>query len=123
VWSLALLSAVALAACGSRVDFIKLNRPPSALHARPADRVELFTMGPPVRPYVELGLIEGHRKSLSREDASETLLAMREEAGRRGCDALVVTGGADVVRSDPFTKDVETLKGYRGTCLVYVTVP
>jgi hypothetical protein len=46
---------------------------------------------------------------------------MREEAGRQGCEGLVVNGSNDavIVGGGGGTVSGGTLKGYRATCIVY----
>ena len=51
----------------------------------------------------------------------DVFASLRAEAGRRGCDGLIVTGSKDstVGSLGQGTGTTRTLEGYRGTCIVY----
>ena len=106
--------------CGTSVSFIPLNEPPGPRASKPPEAVEVLTAGPPNRPYVEVGLLEARQDSAYSLDGSARIIAeMRERAAELGCDALVVTGSSDIVQPDFLSDTVDTLRGYRGTCIVY----
>jgi hypothetical protein len=88
----------------------------------------------PSAPFVEISIIEARQASeISAHDESKVIGKLREEAGRQGCDALVLTGSADqVVGSGSGYTDqgtgfssssIKTLKGYRGVCIVFTATP
>ena len=112
-------AAALLAACGSSATFIPTRQLAEPPRARPTESVELFTAGPPARPYVELGIIEGSQDThLSPHGTAEILTSMRETAGRYGCDALVLTGAANRDGVD-VEGNARTVQGIRGTCVVW----
>jgi len=116
--SLAFLS---LAAC-VRVDYIPLNDPPHAMVPRDPGQVQVFQTEKPTRPYAEVATIEKQSGSTSPETIMEK---MREEAGKRGCDGLILTGNNDAtITTGSFNRrggsiNTQELKGYRGMCIVY----
>lgn len=75
-----------LAACGPKVTVTPLNPSPRPFTPRNALAVEIFTTGLPQQPYVEVAAL-----SAKGGNAEEHVPAMREEAGKMGCDALVFT--------------------------------
>lgn len=108
--------------CGATMlRWTPLHPPPREMRARaPADVAVLYNY--PRRPYVEIGVLEVHEEDgSSNKDRPELLAELRERAGARGCDAVVVTD-ADRDTLDPafaFPRPV-TLQGVRGGCLVFV---
>jgi hypothetical protein len=99
-----------------------LNPSPRALEARDPAQVELFTTTKPDKPYIEVGMIETQQATAFNTASSQEVFAkLREEAGRRGCDALIVMGSKDatVGHAGQYGGSVRTLEGYRGTCVVY----
>lgn len=112
---------VLLAACGSSATFIQTRQLTLLPEARTPESVELFTAGPPTRPYVEHGIIEGSQDThLSADGTAEILASMRAMAGKCGCDALVLAGSANRDGID-FDGNVRTVQGLRGTCIVWST--
>lgn len=112
-------AAALVTACGSSAKFIPIHPLAASPGARPPESVELFTAGPPARPYAELGIIEGGQDThLSAHGTAEILASMRKTAGIYGCDGLVLTGAAnrDGVDVDGNTR---TVQGLRGTCIVW----
>ena len=75
-----------LAACGPKVSVTPLNPSPHPFTPRDPMAVEIYTTGLPQRPYVEVAALSAKGGS-----AEDHVPAMREEAGKRGCDALVFT--------------------------------
>ena len=75
-----------LSACGPTVHVSPLNPSPRPFTPRNPMAVEVFTTGLPQRPYVEVAAL-----SAKGGKAEEHFPAMREEAGKMGCDALVFT--------------------------------
>jgi hypothetical protein len=92
---------------------------------RACNSCQLFMAGKPNRPFVEVGMIESQQESTSEDDAQELVAKMRRFAGERGCDALVILGDNDAtgVSGTQFVTVSYTLKGYRGSCLVYTAAP
>jgi hypothetical protein len=79
-----------LAGCSSiSVKYTVLNPPPRPHRAVSPGKIEIFTTAQPSRKYVELGTMTSMHDSITSND--DMFNAMREEAAKRGCDALVVT--------------------------------
>jgi hypothetical protein len=122
------LSVAALAAVAGacvHIDYIPLNPPPHPMTPRDPDQVAVFQTNPPDKPYVEVATIEGEGSVTS----ASVMEKLREEAGRRGCDGLYITGTKDSTQtSGSFGKgggSVTTtqIRGYRAVCIVYKDVP
>lgn len=120
------LLAAALLGCGTHIAYMPTNTPPRMLKPRGVDSVQVFTTRPPERPYVEVGIIETQQESIySTDDATAVFSQLRDEAARQGCDGLVLLGSNDRMElqgtSSHFggTTYSHTLKGYRGTCIVW----
>jgi hypothetical protein len=129
------LSLLALGACAPSIEYVATNRPAHALAPRPPESVEVYTASVPDRPFQEIGLIEIQqaRAFATGDSPGEQIWALRVEAGRRGCEAVILTGPNDaLVGYSSRTAAVgregavvtasshqETLKGYRATCIIY----
>jgi hypothetical protein len=120
-----LLLSLALCGCGTSLNYIPTSSSPRQLSARSADEVEIFMTGAPNRPYVEVGMIESQQEEYSVDDEQEVIQKMRNYAGERGCDALVIFSGNDatVDHGGSNQSSIRTLKGYRGSCVVYTGQP
>jgi hypothetical protein len=111
--------ASAIAACGTRIAYMPMNPSPRALQARDASQVELFTTSKPEKPYVEVGMIEAQQDTwYSVASTQDVFASLRAEAGRQGCDGLIVTGSKDSTVGGG-KGAMRTLEGYRGICIVY----
>ncbi len=64
-------------------------------------------------------MIEVQQERYNSAAAGEMVAKLREAGGAAGCDGVVVTGGNDGVAGDKYGS--WSLKGYRGTCIVYTT--
>ena len=114
-----LASFLLVAACGTTTRFMPTNPSPRPLAARPAGTVAVFTTGHPEVPYVEIGIIQGRQSSAASFDEMPAIIAsMREDAGKAGCDALIINGSSDKTVGDRHQTD--TLEGYWGACVVYM---
>ncbi|MCE9579125.1 MAG: hypothetical protein K8W52_38740 [Deltaproteobacteria bacterium] len=110
---------VAATACGTTTRFIATNPSPQPLVAKPASAVQVYTTGVPELPYVEVGIIQGRQSSeLSFDEMPKIISAMRADAGKAGCDALLINGASDKVVGDHHS--TTTLEGFWGTCIVFV---
>jgi hypothetical protein len=87
------------------VSYTPLNSPPHPTQPKPAESVAMFTSATPTQKYVEIGTIKGEHDSIATDEGM--FQKMREEAGRRGCDGLVVMQRGDRVAV--------------ATCIVYTT--
>jgi hypothetical protein len=116
--------ALGLSACGTTVVTVETNPSPRPLRGRSASSVEVFSASQPERLFVEIGIIEARQSTMySNDDLPEIIQEMRARAGEMGCDAVILTGGADRVVGTTGTNktagSVRSLTGYRGTCIVY----
>ena len=75
--------------------------------ARSPDQVEVFTSGAPARPHTDVELLEAH--PFGPQSTEDMIASLREEAGKRGCDALVVNS----------LVNRETNTRLTGSCIVY----
>lgn len=117
-------AAIALAGCGARLTFIRTNSPPQPMRPRAVAAVEVFSSARPERAFVEVGIIESQRASVfSAAGSDEVFSAMREEAARQGCDAMILLGSNDAVVGSGGGAhggdSTTTLQGYRATCAVW----
>lgn len=119
----ALLAAGTSIGCGTSLNYIPTAERPHTLHVHQPEQVEIFMTGKPDRPFVEIGLIESLQEEHSQDDSRAIIAKMRAFAGQRGCDGLVIFSGNDSVVGAGGHSSVNTLKGYRGSCLVYVSGP
>ncbi len=93
---------------------------------RPAQTVMVFSTSLPERPYVEVGVLQARQSSgFSLDEMPDIIAEMRAEAGRLGCDGLVVNGASDTSstamtasRHDLSTSST-TLEGFWGTCIAF----
>ena len=110
-----------LVGCGTALNYIPTSEPPRPLYVRSADKVEIFMTKAPNRPFVEIGMIESQQQEASLDNEQQVIAKMRQFAGERGCDALVIfsSNDATVTSGGPSYTSSNTLKGYRGSCLVY----
>jgi hypothetical protein len=107
--------------CGTALNYVRTGRPPHPLHVREPGQVDVFMTSKPSRPFVELGIIESQQEEHSLDSEQDVMLQMREYAGQLGCDGLVIFAGNDAtyVSGGLGTTTSRTLKGYRGSCIVY----
>lgn len=112
--------------CGVNVNYVPLNKPPRPMSPRAPESVDLYTTSRPARPHVDVGMIEAQQESAySQASPAEIVANMRASAAGAGCDGLVLMGGNDTVvgggsvQSGTGSSWTATLKGYRGTCIVY----
>lgn len=117
------IALVALAACGTTTRFAPLNSSPHPLTPRPASMVQVLTTSLPAQPYIELGIIQGTQASeLSLHEMPQIVATMRKEAGRRGCDALVLNGPNNTspgIGQITASDHPRSLQGFWGTCVVF----
>jgi hypothetical protein len=129
------LPLVALAAaCGTTTEFARTNPNFAGMASRPPGAVDVYTAAPPPRPFVEVGIIEARQSSEYSLDGMDAIIAeLRNRAAHEGCDGVILTGDANSVVGSSFVTgsvthgtgsllgsgSVKTLKGYRGTCIVY----
>jgi hypothetical protein len=117
-----LLLVLALAGCGTTVTAHMINPPPQPMRPRPPETVQLFTSGPPLRPYVDVAYLEADQQSeMSFDDTSEFLTKLRERAGAMGCDAVVIGSPKNkAVGSILSDSGRANVNGLTATCIVYI---
>jgi hypothetical protein len=117
--------------CGTKISVVYTGTPPRQLYSRPPETVEVYSTTIPTRPFVEVAIMEARQESgWSTADMPQIIEALRGEAAKMGCDAIILTGSADKnlvapgstgpYMSTPTT--VITMKGYGGTYVVYSDV-
>lgn len=116
-----------LAACGTTTQWVPTNPSPRPLAPRAPSTVEVWTTGVPNRPYTEVGLITARQASAySTHQMPEIINALRAEAAKIGCDAVMLQGKDDSIVGSGSSfrgtgsSSTTTLEGYWGACLVYL---
>jgi hypothetical protein len=114
-----LLCVALLTGCGSysrQTTIVATNPPPHSLQPRPPNEVAIVSTPPP-RPFIEVGLVDGHPPSAEENEPASILASMRSAAGRHGCDALMITGANNIVHGSQYFTWTDL--GYHGACLVF----
>jgi len=123
ITSLFAVLAVAASACGTTTHYTQTNPPPRQMRAKAASQVHVYTTGKPKVAYAEVGIIQSRQSSrLSFDDMPEIIAEMRKEAGKRGCDGVIINGtnNKTVGSHDPdHGGSTGTLEGFWGACIVY----
>lgn len=116
-----------LAACGTTTQWVPTNPSPRPMTPRSASSVEVWTTGVPNKPYTEVGLITARQSSgYSTHGMPDIINALRVEAGRIGCDAVMLKGKDDTVVGGGSSfrgtgsSSTTTLEGFWGACLMYL---
>lgn len=115
------IAAVSLAGCDAHATttaFTKLGAPPRATRARDPSTVKVFTASRPKVPFVEVGIVEARART-SLGNTADLLAALRRESAKHGCDAVILVSNDNVVEGPGNDLGTDTLKGYRGTCIMY----
>jgi hypothetical protein len=87
------------------------------MRPRPAAEVAVFPTGVPGRPYVEVAYLEVDAQT---NDPEMLIDQLRQEAGDRGCDGVVLLEGNSATASGAWTTIRSTKrKGYRALCVVF----
>lgn len=108
------LAVTALGGCAVSTAFSPTNAPPHALSARAPASVEVHTLAPTDRPFVDIGLFEAYIDTVA-DNRDKVMKRLREDAGKRGCDAIITTAGSAV--TPVLGPSVDTV--YHATCIVY----
>jgi hypothetical protein len=99
------LALVLLSGCvGTTFNTIPVNAPPTAMKARPVDKVEVFSSDRPQKPYVDVAYLEADVTAL--EGPNNVVADLRARAAALGCDAIIFNG-----------RDAKS--GYAANCIVY----
>jgi hypothetical protein len=117
------LSAAAIAGCGTYVGVTEINPAPVAMTARSSRSVEVYASGPPARPHTDVAIIEAEQThSLNEQSTGLMIRRMREQAAAMGCDAIVLGGTTDHNGAQPGSGwdllDPGSTKR-EATCIVY----
>jgi hypothetical protein len=123
------LSVVALslglaAGCGVSSSFVPTAASPRAMQPRPVEDVEVFLSRPDL-PLREVGMIEVQQDVFNHASANALVGELRRTAAQAGCEGVLISGANDGVFGHGSVSDgygsmhTRTLKGYRGTCLVF----
>lgn len=117
---------LALAACGASSAPSPASAPPKEQrYPRPAAAVHVFTTPPP-RPYLELETLQSsYRPRHSPAERDRYLARLVEEAGRKGCDGLILNqqgplAGTAAPGAGYRPYDERPLTGLWGTCIAFV---
>src|SRR5262249_14935629 len=81
---------VTFAGCGTTIHVSPTNPSPRPMTSRTPASVEVYTAGVPDQPYVEVALLEAVSEGVGAEHVFQDL---RAEAGRRGCEGLIIVSG------------------------------
>jgi hypothetical protein len=106
----------ALPGCATKVTYVPLGSPPHPMAARPVDQVDTFTSSKPTKPFVEVGQLHATQDGPAPH-VEEILQGLREEAARRGCDGVLITGTDKMASGDLLVS--EAVYSITGTCIVY----
>lgn len=117
--------------CGTVSGFMPLNPPPHELRPRQPSEVEMFTSSKPDRRYVEVGLVTAAISSTySGADTFEVMNAVRAEAAKHGCEAVIIQDEQKVASGTAthgtYASAVnvsERTGGFRAVCIVYNDPP
>lgn len=113
-----LLLCVALWGCNP-VKYNTMNAPPHPTVSRSPESVELYSVDPPARPFVEVALLQREMGSL--EGDAHALKLIREVAAEKGCDALWLNPTREHIVAFISTESVTVLpfRTKQAVCLVY----
>ena len=81
---------VLAAGCGVTLSTTIINPAPRATTERDPATVEVYTAGPPARPRVDVSMTWAELGGPSADPFGDMLGDLRKQAGRLGCDALIV---------------------------------
>ena len=115
-----MLLALLLSGCGTIVNYTSLRTVPRG-EPRLPEEVEVFMTSPPKEPHVDVGILEAQQESdLSVDTTRDMLALLRQEAARRGCDAMFVKGFGSNAQGSILAPDVaSSVKTITATCIRY----
>lgn len=120
VWRRSVATATITVACQvGGVTYTPLKAPPRPLQSRSAKSVEVFVSARPNIAFVEIGLIEC--RAAQGMDEHDVIDCLQREAGRVGCDAIVIVGGLE--KEGSYGKLMYEGGGLRSSCVVYTGAP
>lgn len=115
-----------LVGCGTSVSFVPTARSPKPLRERTAAEVQFLRQEPQDRPFREIGVIQAEQSAQSDETPEEIVALLLEEAGRNGCEAMLLVGRRERLESAPGpdqfgSNSYETyVNDYEAACLVFL---
>ncbi len=101
---------LALASCVATTSFTPMNAPPQELVAIDPSKVEVHSVQPPDKSFVDVGVFQLDDSLHPEAGAIEEL---RKQGGAMGCDSLVVQGPTFI------SAGCFSTNRYRATCIVY----
>jgi hypothetical protein len=111
-----------LVGCGISTKSTMLREPPQTAVPRGPEAVEVFSGGRPPRSHVDVALIESEQETAGSDgDTAEIIWSMREEAGKLGCDGIILGGVSSRIDTltSFFSDTTHDRKALSGTCIVY----
>jgi hypothetical protein len=127
-----ILAIVLATGCGTTISATQINTAPRPMQPRPPHTVQIFTSGPPQRPYVDIAFLEAEQTTdLSVDGTAEFFVKLRGRAAAMGCDGIVIgqrTNRATqsilelsniLTPKNQTDFGVQNIKGLTATCIVY----
>jgi hypothetical protein len=113
------LGLVLVAGCGTSIQATMINPAPHPMQSRPPESVEVYSSGPPQRPYIDVAYLEAEQQTAySADDTAQFVGHLRERAAAMGCDGVVLGG---VTHAAEPTSDLHlTRKGLTATCVMFL---
>jgi len=109
--------------CGTFVTTTLINDGYGAGEPRQPRSIAIFSSGPPATPHVDVALLEAEQTHGLNDQGTDVMLErLREQAGKLGCDGIVLgsfsSRGSDLAGTgwEPFDPGSTTL---HATCIVY----
>lgn len=113
------LGLVLAAGCGTSIQATLINPAPHPMQPRPPETVEIYSSGPPQRPYIDVAYLEAEQQSAySGDDTVQFISHLRARAAAMGCDGVVIGGVTHA--SEPTTRVHLDRKGLTATCVMYL---
>jgi hypothetical protein len=111
---------IALAGCTTTVTFMPSNPAPRPMVPRKGLEVEVFERMEEVRrPYVHVGFLDARPDDYSQDTSESVFNRLRAEAGKVGCEAMVITYRSDYAEMRSAARRARHLPRYSAACLVY----
>jgi hypothetical protein len=113
------LGVVLAAGCGTSIQATMINPAPHAMRSRPPETVEIYSSGPPQRPYIDVAYLEAEQQSAySGDDTAQFIRHLRARGAAMGCDGVVLGGVTHA--AEPSTDLHLSRKGLTATCVMYL---
>jgi hypothetical protein len=113
------LGLVLTAGCGTAIHSTLINPAPHPMQPRPPATVEIYSSGPPQRPYIDVAFLEAEQESAySGDDTRQFIAHLRARGAAMGCDGVVLGGVTHA--AEPGTRVHLDRKGLTATCVMYL---